>query len=168
VKGFKVSTVLVAITLHFLTGCRENPGNTQPLGAQRTGIEVPTAVFTANPNASTRTKCVLNYLYKLTTRADKRVVSGQYFEWPNPDPGYIREAQELVDKTGHWVGLVGGEYVTFDEHKNHANPALRPDRVNPRLIDYWNQGGLVTITCTFRTRRQGIGRNVQTSTCLIS
>lgn len=105
----------------------------------------------ANPNASATARAVLEYFHSLTDRPDKRVVSGQFL-----DHGASASLDEIVEahrKTGRWVGMIGGDYYG-------GGPSLGPDSfykdvewtedanwtdTNPFFLDYWKQGGLVTL-----------------------
>ena len=100
-----------------------------------------------NPNANATTREVLRYFYSLTARQNKRIVSGQFLD--HGTQANLDEVTAVYNKTGHWVGMIGGDYygriepvdITDESWTSDANWA----ETNPLLIDYWNSGGLVTI-----------------------
>jgi mannan endo-1,4-beta-mannosidase len=97
----------------------------------------------ANPYASEDARKVLNYLAGLPSQENNRVVSGQNLshEIRNAASGYSRRVVALYNATGKWVGLLGADYGTG------ATPAEITDG-NQVLIEYWNGGGLITISNT--------------------
>jgi mannan endo-1,4-beta-mannosidase len=94
----------------------------------------------ANPNASVDAKKVLNYLNRLQDRQDNRVVSGQNLAWhiSEAGAGYEDNVVALYHSTGRWVGMVGLNY-------GHGCTPGEISAGNQILIDYWNEGGLVTL-----------------------
>lgn len=104
-------------------------------------IDIP-----SNPNASPETKAVLKFLASLNEDPDKGTIIGQNCGHTADiyNDGYIMSYSRLVEdlhqKTGKWVGLIGVDY----EHDR----VYKPDEIskaNKILIDYWNEGGLITI-----------------------
>jgi mannan endo-1,4-beta-mannosidase len=94
----------------------------------------------ANPNASDDAKKVLSYTASLPNRPGRRVISGQHLGYRIRDAarGYDDYVVALYEATGKWVGMIGLDYglgCTADEISAG----------NQILIDYWNNGGLVTI-----------------------
>jgi beta-mannanase len=109
------------------------------------------AVAPANPNASPAAQEVLEYFHSLPQRLDKRVVTGQFFGHGKlADLGHVTEVQR---NTGHWVGMVGGDYFGGAAKKTAETFFLAPEFLgdadwsdtNPLFIDYWKKGGLVTL-----------------------
>ena len=96
------------------------------------------AASSANPNAMPEVSQVLDYLYSLPSKTNKKVISGQFF--PNLDE-YNTHVVGLYDQIGYWPGLIGGDYY-------HTCWTCDPKYswINPLLIDYWNNGGLITLT----------------------
>jgi len=92
----------------------------------------------ANPNTSAKARAILNYFQNLSGRTDKRVVSGQFTNYGQGADARLLDA--VYQKTGHWPGMVGADYADFRSGKLHCKT------VNKLAIDYWNQGGLVTIS----------------------
>ncbi len=100
-----------------------------------------------NPKASAATHQVLDYFYALTSRPNKRVVSGQFLD--HGTQANLDEVSAVHLKTGHWLGMVGGDYygrgvtpeVTVPEWEKDADCRI----ANRLFIDYWNRGGLVTL-----------------------
>ena len=105
----------------------------------------------ANPNASAAARAVLKYLHLLPSRSDKRIVSGQFLD--HGTHASLDEVTQVHRMTGHWVGMVGGDYYgkgigrSADTFFNDPEWKLDADwRVtNPIFIDYWKKGGLVTL-----------------------
>ncbi len=92
----------------------------------------------ANPKASPKARAVLKYFQGLSARRDKRILSGQF---ANFGPGtHLRLLAEIHDKTGHWPGLVGVDYADF------GKGGLDWRAPNQAVIDYWKQGGLVSVS----------------------
>lgn len=104
-----------------------------------------------NPNASLATRAVLEYFYSLPNRADKRIVSGQFLD--HGTHANLDEVTQVYHKTGHWVGMIGGDY--YGKGVGHSaktffnDPEWKWDAdwkvTNPIFIDYWKKGGLVTL-----------------------
>ncbi|MDO8523578.1 MAG: glycosyl hydrolase [bacterium] len=80
---------------------------------------------------------LINYLAGLPNKSDNRVISGSYVSAGGR--GGIDTIQTVFDQTGIWVGILGMEYTKWNGIANYA-------QANPVLIDYWNNGGLVSIT----------------------
>jgi mannan endo-1,4-beta-mannosidase len=96
------------------------------------------ALEPANPNANARAKAILNYLQELNARKDKRLVSGQF-------AGTGRQAslevmKQIHDRTDKWPALMGADYADW------AKGSLTCKAPNQAAIEYWKQGGLVTIS----------------------
>ena len=100
-----------------------------------------------NPHASPAARRVLHYFYSLTDRAEKRIVSGQFLD--HGTQASLDEVAEAHDKTGKWVGMIGGDYYGRDDPPDTTDSSWSQDanwkETNPILIDYWKQGGLVTL-----------------------
>ena len=100
-----------------------------------------------NPNASTATRQVLAYFHSLTTRSDKRVVSGQFLD--HGTQANLEEVAAVHKMTGHWLGMVGGDYYGRGVTPDVVVPEWSEDAdwtvTNPLFIDYWKHGGLVTL-----------------------
>jgi mannan endo-1,4-beta-mannosidase len=96
------------------------------------------ALEPANPNTNAKARAILNYFQSLSNRSDKRVVSGQF---TNFGQGAGRKLlDEVHEKTGHWPAMVGADYADF------GKGGLSCKAANQLAMDYWNQGGLVTIS----------------------
>jgi beta-mannanase len=131
-------------------------------GAQKTEIVyLPllsrgTTSHPANPNASEDTRKVLSYIASLPDRPDKRVISGQHLSHGYYyDSNYVLETFKayddyvvaLHDSTGKWPALIGLDYglgMGYDDRSGWTKPE-KISAVNQLLIDYWNDGGLVTV-----------------------
>jgi mannan endo-1,4-beta-mannosidase len=97
------------------------------------------ALEPANPQANAKARAILNYFQGLSTRQDKRLVSGQFTE-AGPT-ATLRLMNEIHDQTGQWPALMGADYADVD--KGSLITCKAPNRA---AIQYWNQGGLVTIS----------------------
>ena len=96
------------------------------------------ALEPANPNANAKARAILNYLQSLGARADKRLVSGQFTGAGRGTT--LRLTDEIHGQTGLWPALVGADYVDYE------SGSLTFKAPNEAAIQYWNQGGLVTIS----------------------
>jgi mannan endo-1,4-beta-mannosidase len=96
------------------------------------------ALEPANPNANAKARAILNYFQSLGTRADKRLVSGQFTGAGRGTT--LRLTDEIHGQTGLWSALVGADYVDYE------SGSLTFKAPNQAAIQYWNQGGLVTIS----------------------
>ena len=108
----------------------------------------------ANPHANPKARAILKYFQTLSAApadSPKRILSGQFTDFGS------RANLELIDKvheqTGHWPSLIGVDYSDFGGGLNSAKP-------NRTAIDYWNQGGLVTVSAHLynpaRTNKTGL------------
>ncbi len=104
---------------------------------------------TANPDASPDAVKVLEYLTMLSNSSIPGVISGQNCYHGNQitdassEQGYRKMVEALYNKTGKWVGIIG---VDYEFERIYTQKQL--SAANKVLIDYWNSGGLVTITWT--------------------
>ena len=96
------------------------------------------ALEPANPNANAKARAILDYFQGLGARSDKRLVSGQFIGFGRGTT--LRLADEIHDRTGQWPALVGADYADFQ----HGSLTFKAP--NQAAIQYWNQGGLVTIS----------------------
>lgn len=95
------------------------------------------AMEPANPDSNAKVRGILNYFEGLAKKPDKRVVSGQF---TNYGPGAtLPELKRAYDKTGHWPALAGLDYIAEHHGWDCRN-------VNRAAIEFWKQGGLVTIS----------------------
>ncbi len=102
--------------------------------------------LTADPLAAEDTKRIYEYLAFLSSDNFNGVISGQNCYHGNEitstssKDGYNNLVVELYNQTGKWVGMIGidyefGKVFTLDELS----------QANQILIDYWSNGGLITI-----------------------
>lgn len=108
----------------------------------------------ADAQASPGARAVLAYLHSLQTRAENRVLLGQFLGYPNRNeiPGNsfsLAPAEEIARRTGRWPALVGADYSgrTALDHTEHRD--LDYVKVNPVLKAYAKAGGLVTLCVHF-------------------
>lgn len=95
----------------------------------------------ANKNASLNTIKVFNYLSMLPKNKFLRVISGQNCGHGNEIyRNFLDHIAALNRKTGYWPGLIGVDY----EYVKRFTPDQLSE-CNKTLIDYWQNGGLVTI-----------------------
>lgn len=92
----------------------------------------------ANPAANPAAKAVLQYFYSLAGKTNKNILSGQFSDFGNGAARPIM--QQIHDKTGHWPGLLGVDYADF------GRGSLTYKIPNKACLDYWQEGGLVTIS----------------------
>ncbi len=102
------------------------------------GCSYAPALEPANPNANPKARAILNYLEGLNQRPEKRLLSGQFTQF-GPGAG-LRLLSAVHDRTGHWPALMGVDYADF------GRGGLTFAAPNKAAIEYWNAGGLVTIS----------------------
>lgn len=96
-----------------------------------------TTIEPVNPNATAQAKQVLNWLANLPNRTNNRVISGQHAAAWDFVNNYDKYITSVYQESGKWIALVGADYgfATWDE----------PGQ-NSKLIEHWNNGGLITLT----------------------
>jgi mannan endo-1,4-beta-mannosidase len=97
-----------------------------------------TVLEPANPNANAKARAILKYFQSLNARQDKRLLSGQFTDAGNR--ASLRLMNEIHDQTGHWPAIMGVDYADF------PNGSLTTKTPNQAALEYWRQGGLVTIS----------------------
>jgi mannan endo-1,4-beta-mannosidase len=90
----------------------------------------------ANPHVNARARAVLNYFHELDARPDKRIVSGQFSNFG--DGADLRLVTRIHEQTGQWPALLGADYA--------GQGGIHVEAPNRVVLDYWNQGGLVTLS----------------------
>jgi len=96
------------------------------------------ALETANPDANPKAKAILNYLASLSTKKERRIVCGQFTDFGNG--ARLRLLEQVQEKTGQWPALIGVDYADLPKGSlTFAAP-------NRAAIEYWKQGGLVTVS----------------------
>src|SRR5262245_13482407 len=97
-----------------------------------------TAQEPANPSSNAKTKALLKYFQSLEARTNKRLFSGQFVNFGNVAKLTLME--RVHEKTGHWPALLGVDYADF------GKGSLTYEAPNKACIEYWNQGGIVTVS----------------------
>ena len=92
---------------------------------------------TADPAANLRTKALLAYIQGLTSRTDKRVLSGQFLNFAPNASMALPEAIHAA--SGKWPAYVGVDYMNFGSKGIDTAAANRVARL------YWHDGGLVQV-----------------------
>ncbi len=92
----------------------------------------------ANPRANAKARAILNYFESLEARKEKRFLSGQFTSFGAGTNLRLMEA--VHERTGHWPAIMGTDYADF------PRGSLTYKAPNQAAIEYWNQGGLVTIS----------------------
>ncbi len=92
----------------------------------------------ADPNLNAKGRAILTYFQGLEGRDDKRLLSGQFVNFGRG--ANLRLMEAVHDGTGHWPAILGVDYADF--HKG----SLTYEAPNQAAIEYWKQGGLVTIS----------------------
>ena len=145
---WRAETTISGGGLHALT--TPGPGQWAVL-IQRAGSKTHDAAAPANPNASRTARAVLKYFHSLPGRSDKRIVSGQFLD--HGTNASLEEVAAVQKMTGRWVGMIGGDYYGGPSNAGpddfFKDPHWMRDAnwrsTNPFFIDYWKQGGLVTL-----------------------
>ncbi len=92
----------------------------------------------ANPKASAQARAVLDYFHALSARREgRRILSGQFSDFG--EKANLGIMERVHEQTGHWPGLIGVDYADF---KRGSLTWRIPNQV---AIDYWKQGGLVSV-----------------------
>jgi mannan endo-1,4-beta-mannosidase len=107
------------------------------LGFVFAGLAAP-AGEPANPHANTQVRAILSYFHSLAGRKDKRVLSGQFTDFGNG--ANLKLIEDIHAQTGHWPALIGVDYADF------GKGGLTFAAPNRTAIEYWRQGGLVTVS----------------------
>jgi mannan endo-1,4-beta-mannosidase len=101
------------------------------------GPGVP-AAEPANPRATAAARRVLDYFHELDARKEgRRVLSGQFSDFG--DGANLKILERIHAGTGRWPGLIGVDYADF------PRGGLTTQVPNRVAIEYWRQGGLVTV-----------------------
>ena len=92
----------------------------------------------ANPKATPQARRVLDYFHEVSGRKEgRRVLSGQFSDFGNG--ANLRIMERIHERTGHWPALIGVDYADF------GRGSLTTKVPNQVAIEYWKQGGLVTV-----------------------
>jgi mannan endo-1,4-beta-mannosidase len=139
-RNRKLALSLISISLLLFALSNVAAPITQAAQAEPT---CPTTITPSNPKASPAAQRVLSFLWELPTRANNRVLAGQFGSYG--DGAGVPEAQarlqKIFDQTGKWVGLTGMDYKNWDV--NHAGNLSIP---NSFLIEQWGKGSIVTLS----------------------
>lgn len=92
----------------------------------------------ANPNANAKARAILSYFQSLASARTNRILSGQFTD-AGPRAS-LKLLENIQSQTGHWPALMGADYA------NYGRGSLTSKEPNQAAIDYWKQGGLVTIS----------------------
>ena len=90
----------------------------------------------ANPHANEKARAILNYFQSLESRTDRRLVSGQFSNFGAMANLHLLE--RIHEKTGYWPAIFGADYA--------SGGGLTHTAPNRAAIQYWNAGGLVTLS----------------------
>jgi len=78
------------------------------------------------------------FRHKLSARKEgRRILSGQFTDFG--DGANLRVMERIQERTGCWPGLIGVDYADF------GRGSLTYKTPNRVAIEYWKQGGLVTV-----------------------
>ncbi len=93
----------------------------------------------ANPKANAQTRRILDYFHTLqAARTGPRVLSGQFTDFG--DGANLKLMTNVFEKTGQWPALIGVDYADF------GRGGITWKKPNAVALEYWRQGGLVTIS----------------------
>jgi mannan endo-1,4-beta-mannosidase len=115
------------------SGVRSRPSHQVPEDRRFACLE--RRARTANPKALSDARAVLAYLREAPQRPDRRIVTGQFIGGGKFSG--LKEINKIHDKTGKWLGMIGNDYALM-----HAADITG----NKYLLEYWEQGGLVTVS----------------------
>ena len=92
----------------------------------------------ANPKTTAQARAVLDYFHELSVRKEgRRILSGQFCNFGNV--ASLRIMERVHEQTGHWPALIGVDYADF------PRGSVTTKVPNQVALDYWKQGGLVTV-----------------------
>jgi len=136
----------------------------QPLFAVRKGVDLPyksktldeepvlpepAGGRTADPEALPVTEALLAALRELPSKAEKKLLSGQFMSWY--PVASLAAANEIHEQTSNWVAVAGFDYYeTFLKMPKTKPDTFKPPRwrsINELAKAYWQMGGLVTLSC---------------------
>jgi mannan endo-1,4-beta-mannosidase len=92
----------------------------------------------ANINAEPGARALLKFFQSISGSPARRIVSGQFANFGRG--ANLSLLASIAQKTGHWPAIIGVDYADF------RSGGLETSRPNQTAIDYWSQGGLVTIS----------------------
>ena len=92
----------------------------------------------ANPKTNAKARALLDYFHALGSRTNKHILSGQFANFGNG--ANLRLLAQVHEKTGHWPAIIGVDYADF------GRGGLTFKTPNQACIEYWKQGGLVTVS----------------------
>ncbi len=92
----------------------------------------------ANPKANAKARALLDYFHALSNRTNHHILSGQFSNFGNG--ANLRLLAQVHEKTGHWPAMIGVDYADF------GPGSLTFKTPNQACIEYWKQGGLVTVS----------------------
>jgi mannan endo-1,4-beta-mannosidase len=92
----------------------------------------------ANPHANATTRAVLDLLWSLESRAERRILSGQFTGYWNQFGACM--PVEIHEKSGEWPALIG---VDYSELERGGLDFAAPNRT---ALAHWRAGGLVTVS----------------------
>lgn len=92
----------------------------------------------ANPSANAKARAVLDYFHSLSSRTNHHIVSGQFADFGRG--ASLKLMEQVHARTGHWPGMIGVDYADF------GRDGLTFEAPNKACIEYWKQGGLVTVS----------------------
>lgn len=99
------------------------------------------ALAPADPALNARGRAILAYFQKLQASPDLRLVSGQFCGWSGSSAKM--EVLAKIDRaTGKWPAMIGLDYCGWENDQ----PTVRVAPVNALAKEYWQAGGLVTIS----------------------
>ena len=94
---------------------------------------------------------VLNWIAKLPDKPDTRVISGQMVGSSSFVQRFPEHIVEVQAETGRWIALIGADFGWMDRYHATDWPDARPI-----LINWWNAGGLVTISWEMPAPASGV------------
>lgn len=109
------------------------------VGAPASGDAQPMVVpVPVNPKATPAARAVLEFIAGLEQRGEGRILSGQFTGFEGQQGSHLPAA--IAKATGQWPAMVGVDYADF------AHNTISHKRQNKVALDYWRNGGLVTVS----------------------
>ena len=128
--------ILLAGMVSILSACTGSPA-----AATTPPPAVGSDTAPADPLATENARALLEWIYSLSSRSERKVLSGQDIGSLDGPQGYYDYVLGLHERTGKWPAMIGTEYTV-----GPVSPEfLDTDRKTRILLEYWKAGGLVTV-----------------------
>jgi len=149
-KQFITILLTTAVYLLFMVSCpfldtEEIPPSEyiRPLDPDENAPNPDIFGITIDPNATINTRKLYTWMQQLSSRTTDKIISGQHIGDKFPERDFDVTVLALFEETGKWPAMIGLDYfrgVSFDGEK-----ITDSEKKTDIIIDYWAQGGLITV-----------------------